>query len=295
MKKTILLFLFILPVIIVLLILAIIGFVGRTLLVVPIERVYIDQRIFDANENFHQQYGTNNLILLANVGDIIEFMEFVIVEPRDATTAISFDISNPDAIAVENGRIRVLQNMRTSDPATGVELTITHGASRFFSVFIRIDTDNTRFDYFGFNFDLFERGISGENWHIDYALGIGYRQDLVWAEDIDDYDYVFTPHLLIEKNYIKEDANYTLPIGAILERGFNIAPINLLNYGTTIRKDFLASLKFSSSDTNILEIIHNAETNEFSAKVNNAGEVYITIITNFLGVNFQIVIPIIIA
>jgi len=289
MKKTILLFLFVLPVIIVLLILAIIGFVGRTLLVVPIENVRIDQRIFEINENFHAQYGTNNLILLANVGESIEFMDFVIVEPMDATTAIGFDISNPDAIAIENGQIRVLQNKRTTDPATGVELTLTYGAARFFSVFIIIAVDNTRMDYFGFCFELFERGISGENWHIDYALSTGYSRNLAWSNAINDYDYIDVLHLLIEKDYINETANYTLPLAAILERGLNIAPINLLNYGTALRRDFLASLNFSSSNTDILELYNH------NAIIRSVGEVYITITTNFLGADFYIVVPIIIS
>jgi len=289
MKKTILLFLFILPVIIVLLILAIVGFVGRTLLVIPIENVSIDPRIFSYNQNFHMQGDTNNLILFANVGDSVPFMDFVIVEPMDATTALGFDISNPDAISIdENGRIVVSQNMRTSDPATGIELTLRYGEQIFFSVFIEIAIDNTRFDYFGFDFGLFGRGVSQENWHIDYALGIDYTQQLAWFEYRNDYDYVDVWHILIGKDYIDEAKNYTLPIKTIVERGFNIAPTNLLNYGTTLRNDFLASLTFDSSNAQILELYDN------HAIIHSVGEVYVTVTTSFLGVNLSIVVPIVI-
>jgi len=275
MKKTILLFLFVLPVIIVLLIIAIMGFVGRAVMFRPIQNVTISERIFESSPNFNLQYGTNNLILLASPGEQIEFLRYIIVEPQEAARQLTFESSNPSVVSVDdNGRINVLQNMRTTDPDTGIEIVVTHGADRFFSVFVQVALDDTRFDYFGFDTELFLRGMNND-WEDEFGLSVNFD----WQIEID--------------RDAMQGGNI-IPIGMILERGLNIAPNHLLNIANPNRTAFLNSLGFGSSDTSILSITNADGAGQFDASVLATGEVEITITTNFRGAEFSAVVSIVV-
>jgi len=276
MKKTILLFLFIIPVIIVVLVVAIAGFVGRRVMFVQIQGVTVDQTIFESRQEFHEQYGSNNLILIAEVGDEIEFLRYLVVQPAEAADQLNFVSSNPDAVQVIDGRIHILQNMRSTDLATGIELQIMHGVETFFTVFVIINLDNNRFDYFGFDHGLFIEGIE-QSWIFEMGLSVN-----------------FYGRIQIEKNYIASGLNQTIPIGKILERGFNVAPIDLLNLADLQREEFLDSLYFSSSNSEILRIMAVDGYGQFDARVLDVGEVDITITANFRDARFNIVVPIVI-
>ncbi|MCL2861127.1 MAG: hypothetical protein FWE22_01800 [Firmicutes bacterium] len=283
MKKTILLFLFILPVIIVVLVFAIAGVVGRRQMVVPVESVEINRAIFEDSPQkhspWHEQYGTNNLILIVSPGEEIEFARYFVIYPAEASLNFSlFEISNPEVVQInEQGNIVVLQNMRSTDPREGIEIVVVDGATRFFSVFIIIDVDGTRFDYFGFDGDLFREGI-GRDWE---EFGLENAGDFVSID--------FENQLIIERNFIPYELEYVIPIAAILERGFNVAPFDLLYVINPLREQFLASLTFSSSNNNILRI-----TGDGFAEVLGTGEMEIRITTNFLNSNFEIVVNIVI-
>jgi len=275
MKKTILLFLFVLPVIIVLLILAITGFVGRLVMVIPIQNAQIDSAIFAHYDGFHSQYSSNNLVLLAQVGDEFNIGQFVIIEPYNATSGITFESSNPNVVSVNgNGRIVVKQNMRSTDLATGVELVAMAGADRFFSVFVIVATDHTRFDYFGFEMELFMRGFDID-WISDFGLGVNFYNQIEFA-----------------KEFIAVEHGNIVPILEILERGLNVAPKNILNLANPRRSEFLESISLVSSDESILRIFGTAGQQQ--AELLAAGEVSVTITINFMGKNFSTDVPVVI-
>ncbi|MCL2234422.1 MAG: hypothetical protein FWC11_06385 [Firmicutes bacterium] len=278
MKKTILLFLFILPVIIVVLVFAIAGFVGRTLLFNPVQNVHFNENIFSSTPEYHAQYGTNNLILLGRRGEQFDFERYLVVYPAAASTdQLEFESSNPDVARVgDDGRIHILQNMRSTDPRDGIEIVVMHNVDRFFSVFVIVETDETAFDYFGFDVDLFRVGIESD-WEehgaesvLDFGLRVGFDGQITITKD----------DILHEENFI--------PLKAILERGFNVAPFNILYLANEQRAEFLWHLIFTSSNTNVLRISRDG------AEIVGIGEVYVTVTTNFRGTNFAIVVSIII-
>lgn len=284
MKKTILLFLFILPVVIAVLIIAITGFVGRSVMVIPIQSVMVDNAIFNSNEGFHAQYGTNNFILIANRGDNIEFMDYVTIYPANATGSLEFYISNPHAVEVSSGQIRILANARFSDPATGIEVRVNHGAQHFFSIFVIIAPDENHFDYFGFCGDLFSIGAD-EDWFFNYGLSIAFN----------DYGEFY---LRINRDVLYYDGIFnTLPIGQILERGFNIAPNTLLNIGHPSRDNFLLNTSFASSDNTILTVAPHFYNGiklpgQFNAIIVGRGLVYIYVNTTFSNANMYFRVPV---
>jgi len=283
MKKTILLFLFVLPVIIVILIVAIVGFVGRRVMFIEIQSVSINYEIFNYSPNFTERFSPNpnDLILSAEVGEVFEFTRYIVVEPLEAARQLVFESSNPQAVQVIDGRIHILQNARMTDSEEGIELAVMHGV-RLFTVLVRIDIDDDSFDYFGFDEDLFIRGADTD-WADTY--GVFLNHDAV---------------LEIDRSYILSELNNTIPIGWILERGFNTAPRNLLYLANPRRNQFLDSLQFESSNTQILSISSVEGYGQFNALIyngqiaENGVALTITIRSNFMYSNFETTVQVLV-
>ncbi|MCL2847330.1 MAG: hypothetical protein FWE13_01080 [Firmicutes bacterium] len=285
MKKTILLFLFVIPVIIVILVVAIAGFVGRQVMFIEIRDVRWDEAIFESRLEFNEHSNTHDLIVLGNRGDVIPFMRYIIVEPADASESLTFVSSNPEVVDVINGHIHILQNMRSTDPSEGIEIRVMHGIRVFFTVFVmKEEADENYLDYFGFSFDLFRDWLNRD-------AEREWRNELGLPAEVGIYNRV-----IIEREFMAEELGGIIPISNILERGYNVAPNNLLISKNPLRQEFLNSLAFESSNSSILQIMPSVEGGVFNARILSEGEVEIRIIMvdRFLGSQFSISVPVLI-
>jgi len=271
MKKTILLFLFTLPVVIVVLVFAIAGFVGRQVMFVEITNVTMASAALDPNgSNYLQPDDTNNFQLRVNVGDVIDLQRYLIIEPARARFShLNIDISNPGAVEIRGGRIHILQNMRSTDPGTGIEIAIRHDMDPFFRIFVIIATDYTRFDYFGFDYNLFFDLTRGAD---DAAIWRGF----IWVFRDDGF-------IRIERNQALVNQGNRFDYRDFFQRGINIAPRELLFFDNPDKDAFLNSLNFASGDPTILYLGADGY-----AEVRGVGEVTVTVTTNFRDRNFSL-------
>ncbi|MCL2821673.1 MAG: hypothetical protein FWD86_00525, partial [Firmicutes bacterium] len=288
MKKTIILFLFVLPVVVVVLIVAITGFVGRGVMFVEIESVLVNSTIFEKESRFNAS-GLNNLTLIAEVDDKINFKQHLTVVPSTAFDQIEFAVSNPNAVSVcGDGYININQNMRSTDDGTGIEIQVRHGIRHFFSVFVIIQVDESRLDYFGFCFDLFER-MAESSWGFEYGISVGTN-----FVDLENGERQANRFLQINKEYL-QSADYVLPVGSILERGFVVAPTTILNLNNIQRDFFLASLSFASLNPFLLQVSPlSGQAGQFNATMVDTGQAGIRVGSNYMGKNFVFDIDIII-
>jgi len=267
MKKVILLFLLILPVIIVSFAF-LMASVIRTAIYPVIESVYVADKDWDKfMQEGYQEYGTGSYILYANVSDEFDLGKFFTVKsssPNFRFANLSFSSSNPEAVEIKpNGsKIIVHQNMRSSDKVKGdIEIKAYFGeeSKPWVTVYVVIEVDATRFDYFG----------------IDYAA----LRSRVAALNFDYIEVSAINQLVITK----EKAPATIALGEIIRDGLDIAPYDLLYNVNPNRTNFVNSLTFESGDTAKLSITSGTADglNVFNATALDIGEVIVTIKTTW--------------
>ena len=297
MKKVILLLLLILPVIIVAVSFAIAGFVGRAQMYIEIENVYVTDldSFFMYRENgkiVYWHYTGNNrddrFVLTGEVEGKYEFEKFITVSPARAKFSdLKFVVSNPLAVKVEGGRIHIMQNARSSD-GKYVEIRVEYGEKLFLIVYVDIEIDNGRFDYFGFDYN---------------ALHLAVK-----AQDLEYVEVSVADRLIrIEKQGVP--ASDTIPLGEILNDGFDIAPSNLFSISFADRIGFLNKLEFEIKPgsigygKDILEIKevtrHDKDDptyfwKDYDAVIKGAGEVEITITADYAGSRYELKLKIIV-
>jgi len=274
MKKVILLLLLILPVIIVAASFAIAGAIGRGIMYVEIERVYIsDLDGFTMAGYIDDPYAENTYKLYAQVGGVYELEAFLAIEPERAKFSdLEFSYSNPSAAAVADGKIRVAENRRTSDK-DGVVVKVKYGLDTFLTIYLDIAPDYSSFDYFGCDYNALSEGISNHN---------PQNPDEKWSK----YCSVNTGSGYLVIN--RENAGAAeIPIGDILRNGFDTAPYDIL-YKEPYRTDFLKSLNFTSGNGDKLKIVNKGPggngVNVFNAEVSGAGVVEVRITADWTDV-----------
>ena len=278
MKKVILLLILVLPVIIASIAFAVAGFVApRTVMYTEIDKVFVSANNFNAfnayydgdfhdpddvaldvptyylRGNYTDQFGVNP-------GQSYPFAQFFTVQPSRAKDTLfnnpdNFIISNPEAVKVENGRIYILQNRRTSD-GNYVTIEVRFGLTLLFFVEVVIAADNNRFDYFGFDHGLLENGL------------------LVYGEK---FEFASVVSVAGEK-IIQLDSNFSqVALGQLLLEGINLAPTGLFG-----RTEFQDSLTFISNNTNMLTISGDGKGIGTTANIlTETGEVTVTIRTSW--------------
>ena len=285
MKKVILLLLLILPVAIVAASFAIAGAIGRGIMYVEVEQVYLT-RDAAVQAEFYQIYRgrQNGYVLTAQVGRDYEFGKFFTVSPAKAKFAdLDFPSSNPAAVSVEDGKLRVKQNMRSSDNKE-IRIDVKYGDTEFFSVYVQIEPDNGRFDYFGYDYGLLERSVSNAKWPDPYS-----------DVKVSDSCGVNTNlgYLIIDRSRIPGGAGVIPDIGALLRDGLDTAPYNLLYYdeGNVNWVDFANSLTVASNDEAVLRLTPTGRNGDgvdvLDAHIMSLGEVELTIKTSWLDKHFE--------
>ena len=269
MKKTILLFLFTLPVIIVVLVFAIAGFVGRRVMFIEIGSVTMSH----SAQETHYYAIQGGYKVFANVGQSIPLQRYIILYPARANfNDLTIVSSDPGIASVENGYIRIHRQMRTSDVVLQgqqdqnvIDIEIRHGGETRLTILVQVETSpDAGIDYFGFNFDLFDR-LSDELWR----EFITTEQRII---EVNDQDHIEN-FLSIYRAHIPSSMGNTLPIKDILERGFDTAPHDLLHSIPTNlerRNEFLGSLEFSVTGDAV-------EITGATMTITGTGEVIITV------------------
>ena len=282
MKKVILLLLLILPVIIVAVSFAIAGFVGRAQRYIVIENVYVTDLddFFEYKENgkivywYNQDNVNDRFDLLAEVDGVYEFEKFITVSPSRANfSGLDFVISNPSAVKIEDGKIHVMQNLRSTD-GLSVEIRIEYGEKLFMIIYVKPEIDNDRFDYFGFDYNMLDRGIKEQN--LEYINVTADRKIEITRAGTASLGYI-------------------IPLGEILNDGFNIAPANLLG-SYEGKNDFLDSIEIKSGDNGVLKIfeVNRKGWKDFDAEILDIcpDGVKITVTSDYLGggLTFEIIL-----
>lgn len=295
MKKAVLLLVFVLPVIIVMLVFAIAGFVGRQSMYISIEGVYAKDLDELANADYFD-HGQNTFEIFPNVGDVVEFASYFRVEPARANFSnIEFDISNKNAVQIVNGKIHVLQNRRFSDEGS-VKITATNTK---LTVFVSIRPDYDRFDYFGFDYNILKKNLES-----DFA---STKEDIITEEENTNHFIEINRALIYDEDFNKslaiteQERTYIIALGRILELGFDTAAEGWL-FGAK-RTEFLQYLTIEEIDTNYLGIfvaasefgeMYNGE--HFAIVSQDAIDKTVTlkVSTNFMGSDFSFYVEILI-
>jgi hypothetical protein len=199
------------------------------------------------------------------------FAEFFTVRPASVKNRFfnnpdNFVISNPEAVKVQNGRIHIMKNARHSDNGW-VTLEARYGDRHFFTVDIRIESDNDRFDYFSYNVDLLQPPV---------AIGSG---DVMIVED---GKMVLELGVRPTGPSPKVVSAFGILVGDGVDHDFRTAsPPRLTNTYT-----------FASSNEAVLRV--HGPGGAATAEIRDYGEVRLTITTDFAGSSRQTFVDIII-
>ena len=279
MKKIILLLLLILPVIIVAVSFAIAGGIGRVQMYVEITAVELNE--LKAEEFYNEGYiqSKKGYELEAEIGKTYELEKFFTVYPEKAKFgALNFESVNSRgqdrsaAAKVSYGKIHITENMRSSD-LPEIKITVKQSDKEFFNVYVRIKPDDSRFDYFGYDYDLLEQAASADDAEWKKFCGVNTRNGVLTIDKAE---------LLIEH------PNGVMPdFISLLRDGLDIAPYNLLDYAFDGWVDFAKSLSFKSGDNDLLNLIASGSDGYgigvFDAKVLGTGVLEIEITTDWRG------------
>ena len=270
MKKIILLLLFLLPVGIVAITFAVAGAIGREVMFVEITDVVFDEQ-YEDNRLF-AEFGSGNWQVTAQIGDVIDFERHLRLYPSNARYSYleqALFVSNTNAVSVVNGQIRILQNMTTVDFLNqGVEIRVQFAGNPFFTIFVDIERDNTRIDYFGFCYELFTVGRAWSGVYRPLGLTSNVAEQRL--------ELAVTPA--------------TLQLREALQYGMNVAPAHLTNPGLEathpgLYTQFLNSLAFSSSDDTVLLVTDNGGGDVQAFVAGTAGDVVEITITSTWGLD----------
>lgn len=281
MKKTIILFLFILPVAIVLLVFAVVGFVARAAMYVEIEKVYVSSEHMrgftdEGYEMWGESENYDRWFIRAQIGDVFEFEKFITVEPaKVGFERLEINCSNPSAVELIDGKIHIQENMRFSDVLFTdnklIEFKLSYSNKDFMIIYIDIREDLSRFDYFAFDTDVFKKNISDSQ-----PLWSDYIQIRESASE-----NTVTKYLEIDA----AKASSVIALSEILLDGIDTAPKSLLYSSSPAYEEFLNSLSISSSNSSVLRIEQGYEAGQFNAALLTNGEIELTITTDFNGVS----------
>jgi|GEM_PF-5065026 len=274
MKKIILLLLLILPVLIVVASFAIAGVVGREILYVEIE----DIELSDSDGFYAEGYwlqGQRYVLPEAKAGETYELAKFFTVVPQKAKFSdLVFASGNIDAARVEDGKIHVTQNMKTSDKGE-IKLSAPYGVNSSFDIYVRIVRDYDRFDYFNVNYNMLSQAISGDYWPVFC------RADTVAG------------YLIIEKNNIPGGLKIS-NFGGLILGSLDVAPYDLLYDSFSGRPDFAKFIGFTLDDPGSNEILKLTEkgqdadgVNIFDAEILGYGEAVLTIKADWKSVTLE--------
>ena len=218
------------------------------------------------------------------VGGVYDFAKFFTIVPEKAKfSELEFVYSNASAVKVENGKIHVLQNMRSSDRQRdgSVTIEVNYGEKQFYIIYVEIKVDRGSFDYFGFDYDMLKQGASDPV--------------VAWSK----YCAVNNGYLIISK----QDLGGTVipDFGRILRDGFDTAPYDLLynqlpdGSPNPDRAALLNSLAFPDKP-GILAITSQGQDandiNIFAAEILGTGITEITVTADWKGAAFIITINI---
>lgn len=265
MKKVILLLILVLPVIIVALSMAISGYIAPIVKIVRIEGVKINlDGFYNEGYSFND---TDKYDLIADTGVEYELEKFLSPVPASANlSSLEYVSTNPSAASVVNGKIKVEQNMRSSDYNNGgviIDIIYDDPGKPFFTIAVNINVDPDSFDYLGFDYNRLAQGIPGSEWsgYCEVTPGSGY--------------------LSIYRDKI---GGTEIPLGRILRNGLDTAPYNILNADNPFRPGFINSLDFSSDNPEIVIIPKGQEggLNVTDAGVLSAGKITVKIKADFL-------------
>ena len=236
MKKTILLFLFVLPVIVVFITIALAGFIGRSALVQRVNSVNFNLSAASAADTGHTirwaaTEGGYRLSPEVNANLGIDFQRFVTITPSRARfSTLRFDISNPDAVEVRGGRIFVKQDRFRSEEEVTIRVMHPAQIDPFFTIYVRtrFNANNFEFDGLKFSHRLLGEQISGRP---AWATGVYVNANT--------QDFEFR----------RSEINAQTDFGRVMRAGLDIAPGPVMNDtggGSQFRLEFLNTVRIES-------------------------------------------------